>query len=268
VFVRLFAGFVLGAALTALGLWMAPAGSSVAPPVADAPVGTVPDEPVWISAGEARFGNSVIVGRDLTQEGDRIRFEYDLESLASGHDFVSDHDVVTAAPSVFRANLASGDAVDGELLGGSSRSVSFVVPDGVTVEDITSLHLSEWRVRVPIDIEITLPSEQGASEVLPDGSIITVDTILEQTNGTIIQFDYEIPPDAWPEPRRIFGPTPDFAGAGPGWRLASANMGLTRGFQLTWAGPTAPDELAIRVRTAPWHQVASDIEVPLPQKEG
>lgn len=262
---RLFTGFVLGAALTALGLWLAPApGASETPTTTT----TTPlDDTVWVEPGEVRFGNSVLIGRDLYLEGSRLRLEYDVVPLTAAYDRSDDHDVPTAVPASFRAILDTGDVVDTPLLSPSAGSVAFEVPDGVTADDVETIRLTEWRIRVPVDVEVRMPSVKGASVTLPDGSLIILDTILEQSNGTILQFDYENPPGAWPQARRSFMATPDFAGLGDGWRLASATMGLSRGFQLTWDGPEAPPEIALRVRIAPWQPVESDLDVPLPEAQ-
>jgi hypothetical protein len=97
---------------------------------------------------------------------------------------------------------------------------------------------------------------------------MSIQTILEQRTGALIDFDLDRPTDAW----RVvvdqgFGASTEFVGDGPGWGRASATIGGTglsggiTGFQLVWSEPSPPDVVRVRAKILTWQPLDGPITV-------
>jgi hypothetical protein len=109
---------------------------------------------------------------------------------------------------------------------------------------------------------------KGASATLIDGTVIRLQTVIEQSTGAIVDFDLDRPSDPWRVAiDRGFGTSTEFVGDGPGWGRASSTIsgiglsgGIT-GFQLVWNEPTAPDVVRVRASLVSWEPVAGAVTV-------
>ena len=159
-------------------------------------------------------------------------------------------EVIEAASDPPRANF-----VDAEPMVGVPDSIRFEVESEEDLREVTAVAVTGWRVAVPAETIVEMTGAGGATAQLHDGTVIVLDTILEQRTGTIVDFDLERPADPW----RVavdqgFGTSTEFVGAGPGWLRASSTIGglglqggIT-GFQLVWSEATAPEVVRILAR--------------------
>lgn len=264
-------GLLIGAGATAAGLWLGTGArpDPVAEPVDDVGGTTTTqpqvDEPMWEEPDETRIESTLIVPGELSVSDDGARLVYELRSIAQPFP-IAFGPYPAALPESWMLTTTDGERIEGTTdppgrptagVNGVTPpirdAVSFDLGQGTSAGDIVALEVTGWRVAVPMDVTFTLPSARGASFTTLDGSTVTLANILEQSNGTIFDFDLDRQPDPWrmTEDSRQFFPINDtFLPADPGWRASTATLGT--GFQLTWSGPTAPDEVRIEVHTTEW----------------
>jgi hypothetical protein len=263
-------GLLIGVAATGFGLWLGSAGAGGEGPGTAAETTTTttaaaPEaEPVWDEVGETRIDSTLIIPGELSVSADgEARLMYELRSIAQQYPATLGP-YPAALPAVWLLTTVSGTTVPGEtdppnppqtLETGTPPlrdSVSFALPEGTGADDIATVEVVEWRLAAPIEAVVTLPSTPGASFQMMDDSVVTLATILEQSNGTIFDFDLERPVDPWrvEQSQQFFGPDHTFQAVGDGWSSASFTLGT--GFQITWQGDTAPAEIPIRVSTIEW----------------
>jgi hypothetical protein len=282
-------GLAGGAALAGIGLWLgaraAPAGS---PPVATvaaastaAPaVTTVPEAP-WTDGGGVRFESTVIIVDGLEIDEGAAVLDYRLIGLGNSGGFhQGGAQLPSLLPDTWVLTTASGEVIDAvsdppranfadsEPMVGVPDSIRFEPGGDQDLSDVAAVAVTGWRVAVPAETVVEMAGVTGATAELHDGTVIVLDTILEQRTGTIVDFDLERPPDPW----RVavdqgFGTSTEFVGAGTGWLRASSTiggLGLTggiTGFQLVWGDSTAPEVVRIQSNIVSWEPILGELLV-------
>ena len=152
--------------------------------------------------------------------------------------------------------------LEGSDDGGVADSIRFETEDGSEIETVTAVRITGWRVAVPIETVAELAGVSGSSATLLDGTVMSIQTILEQRTGALIDFDLDRPSDPWRVAVDLgFGASTEFVGDGPGWGRASATIGGTglgggiTGFQLVWSEPTPPEVVRVRASLLTWQPI-------------
>lgn len=287
---RFLVGVIGGAALAVVVMLAVSGGEATPPATTVSTVATTQPpsaaEPAWIEDGGVRFATTVLVPTDLSAADGVVRLAYDLVPRGQAH--FEAFDVLPAAlPERWELRLDDGRVLEAEttppLVDPSfstnvapdrrvAATVSFEA-DATTLAQIESVVVTRWRVAVPVALDFDVPAEPGQQAVMFDGSVVTLDTLLEQRTTTILGFSMERPADPWrTEVDTPFLDSYVFRGAGPGWVSSSSAIGGTSGggsgggsigFQLTWGGSTAPDPIPVRFATTVWVGVDSTTVVPL-----
>ncbi|MEN8112854.1 MAG: hypothetical protein ABFS21_00585 [Actinomycetota bacterium] len=268
---KLAVGALLGAVLSATGLWLGSASDDPDVTTTTAAATTLPPiaaEPAWIPEGGLRFASTILIPQEIDADDGVVTFDYELASLAGSSRFATASP--SALPETWSMISENGTRYEttidpprrssfADLNHYTADSVRFEVPDDFRALDIESIAVTGWRTAVPMSTVIELSSERGSTMTLSDGTVITVDTIIEQRNGTIIGFDVDAPPDPWRTTADTpFGRSATYTGSGPGWLRAATTIGGTgltggaTGFQLMWNGPTAPPDVDVAVHTTAW----------------
>lgn len=276
-------GAVIGGALAGAGLLFGGATSgetdqavmSVSSITAPVVLPAQSNEPAWTEEGGVRYESTVIVvdGLDVT-DGAAI-IDYRLISLGESGELLGGG---TQLPGVLPANWelvtrsggvieATSDPPPRNQFGVDSPSSADGVEDSIRFDgdqdlirdDVIAVSVTAWRVALPLDMVVSMPGQKGASVRLHNGTVITLDTILEQRTGAILSFDLDQPPDRWRTTAdQGFGLSTQYVGDGPGWQRAASTIGGiglsggATGFQLLWQDPTPPETVRIRIRTVEW----------------
>jgi hypothetical protein len=269
----LICGLVIGSAATGVGLWLGvrngPEADVGMPQNTSTTTLAAAEEPTWYEAGETRIESTLIIPGELTVGEDSARLAYELRSLTQQYP-ITFGPYPAALPAAWLLTTTSGATVEGvtdppnhpqNSFDGEvpplRDSVAFELPDGTSPAHIATIEVVEWRLAAPIEMEVTLPATPGASFLMLDGSEVTLANILEQSNGTIFDFDIEREFDPWrmTEDSHQFLPmNGTFVPVGDGWSQSTFTLGT--GFQLTWSGATAPAEVRLAVRTTEWVPVS------------
>ncbi|MEN8234445.1 MAG: hypothetical protein ABFR89_05925 [Actinomycetota bacterium] len=277
---KLAAGALLGAALAATGIWLGSASVDTAAPsttLATTTLPPIPAEPAWIPEGGIRFASTILIPQEIDANDGVLTFDYELASLAGSSRFSTANPPalpetwgMTSAAGAHYETTTNPPRIDtfSELDRYTQDSARFDVPAEFESSDVRSIAVTGWRIAVPMNTVIHLSSERGSSITLGDGTVIMVDTILEQRNGTIIGFDVDAPIDPWRTAADTpFGLSTTFTGSGPGWLRSATRTGGTglsggaTGFQLMWDGPTAPPDIALAINTTAWMPLDSTATV-------
>lgn len=282
-------GVAIGAALAGLGLWLGEgvdtdeqtaAINSTTTTVAG--VEPVALEPAWTDEAGVRFESTVIVVDDFYVEDDSAVLDYRLIALGGGNGFFfggaqlpvvlpEDWELVTQSGGIVTAVSdppRNTEFVEGATVTGLADSIRFEAGDGTELGEVAAVRVTGWRVAVPVETVAEMAGVSGASARLFDGTVMSIQTILEQRTGALIDFDLERPSDPW----RVgidqgFGVSTEFVGAGSGWKRASSTIGglglsggIT-GFQLVWNDPTPPDVVRVRASLVSWEPLGGDVTI-------
>lgn len=150
-------------------------------------------------------------------------------------------------------------------LEGSARITD--LPDTATEEDVVDLRVAEWRLAAPVHEDHVISSEIGTTFSTFDGVTVTLDTIIEQTTGSILGFDVDGSADPWRTGERSpFGSSNTFDGVGPGWISATSTIGGTgrggsTGFQLRWSELEVPEVITVRYSAVAWTSLAGPLSL-------
>lgn len=244
------AGAGLAGAGVLLGLLAAPAvPADAAATTTTLTETTLPTQP-FVAPGETLLGNTALVPRSLVTEEGEVTLEYELVRLGPS----------LTTPETFELRTAGGD-VRTEIVRNEERtSVSFDVAETDGVEAIV---VTTTRTPTTMQYEVEIPHAETVA--LVDGSTVSVGTILEQSNGSIVRFEVEPPAD-------VFGSQDAFfveslaTGAEPGWEGSAtfAGPGAFGSPQLLWAGDgPVPDPLVLVVTTWTWLQQPTSLPIDL-----
>jgi hypothetical protein len=288
--IRILLGAVIGGVLAGGGLLLGgvASSSSTAGPVTTTAttlpmVRSQPAEPAWVEDGGVRYESTVVVVDALDGVDGAIVLDYRLISLGeSGLVLGGGTQLPGVLPETWELVTTSGEMVGatsdppGRVGGidtaspprGVEDSIRFEADQALSRDEVAAVSVSSWRMAVPLDVVVSMPGQKGAHVELHDGTIITLDTILEQRTGALLNFDLDYPPDQWRTAAdQGFGLSTQFVGAGPGWKRAASTiggLGLTggaTGFQLLWQDSTPPDTVQIRVRSVDWQPIPGDLLV-------
>jgi len=212
---------------------------------------TMPKLP-WIAPGEVQFEATVLVPTEIAAENGKVLLDYELATLAPSEGTSSsldDESTVDALPERWSLSTVSGDNTV-ETTGPEATSVRFDVRTGLQREHIGDIRLIGWRVAVPTRERITLDLTEGKSEEFAGGTSITVATILEQSDSTIVLLDVDQPHDPW---NRI-----EIDAVDTGWRRAGR---LDGGAQFVWDGSGAPPVLVLEQSSPTWVPIEGNLVV-------
>ena len=254
---KLIMGAIAGVVLAALGLVLFlpdhPPASGLG-----AESATVVTEPVtqttvsWIAAGEVQFESTILVPTEVVADDGVATLRFDLATLVPGGGTAAsivDDLIVDALPERWALFTVSGGGTI-ETTDPGASAVRFNVRTGLLTEHIASIRLVGWRVAVPAHERIVLDLTVGASQEFAGGTDVTVATILNQQNSTIVQLSVDQPHSRW---ERI-----DIESADPGWRKSGR---LDGGFQFVWDGSDAPPALVLEQSSPTWVPVDGDLIV-------
>ena len=96
-----------------------------------------------------------------------------------------------------------------------------------------------------------MPVESDATAEFADGATVRIETVLVQSNSTIVQLDSRLVGDDWIPGRPVaFVETRD-----PGWRRSFTQ---SNNLQFLWEGAGAPDQLDLVQAYPRWQRVAAE----------
>lgn len=254
---KMITGAIAGVAITAIGLALflpdRPAASG-----AEAESATVLTEPAtqttvpWIAVAEVQFESTILIPTEVVAGDGVATLRFDLATLAprgGTSASIADDPIIDALPERWALSTVSGGGTI-ETTDPGASSVRFNVRTGLLTEHIATIRLIGWRVAVPAHERIVLNLTIGSSEGFTGGTGVTVVTILNQQNSTIVQLSVEQPHSRWD---RI-----DIEAADPGWRKSGR---LDGGFQFVWDGSDAPPALVLEQSSPTWVPVDGDVTV-------
>ncbi len=248
---RFGAGLLVGALVGgAISLaWFGPDAEeavAVAPPTSIVPTLT-PSVAPWFEEGEVLIDATAILPRLVETDEGVVVFEYDLVGLSPAlvaHEDLEHRGDVLVLPEKWVLTTGGGVDVDA-VTGPRDHSVRFDL--GSSDDVMATLHLVGWRVAVPFGDQVEMLVEAGVSGSLRSGDL-TIATVLDQTNSTIVQLDFEPSGGDWESaglPRPL----------DPGWRLS----GRDGGFQLIWDGDDAPKQIVLESAGFEWRPANGNI---------
>ncbi len=279
--IRAGVGFVLGVVLAFGGLWFGGADEPVA--VDNATTSTSSTlaivEPEWVPGG-VRYESTVLVPLMFDVADGVAVLDYELVGLgATGQGFFGPS-LTAALPETWEVEFADGSVHattvgpphipdtgpdEASALEASARFTG--LPETATVDDVADIRVVGWRVAAPFRQDHVVAAEVGTSFQTYDGVTVTLDTIIEQTTGSILDFDVDAQGDPWRTGERSpFGASNTFEGAGPGWISASSTIGGTgrggsTGFQLRWSELEVPASITVRYSAVAWTPVGAEVSV-------
>jgi len=262
---------VAGAALAALGLWLAPDAEPTAGEATTTTAATAATRPGpwWFSPGEARIGPTVLLVEGVDFEAGEVVVRYELRDIAPpalgrmlqpgeiNPFFAPPREDPVAAPERWVL-----ETVDGEYEGRSDsarvRAARFDVPDDFVLGTITGARVESYRMRTPYVSEIETEPVPGTSVTLDEGASFDISAVLQQRESVIFQIDYETPSDGFTEGE----PTPIIIqGVGTEWD--SYNQRQFGGLQLILGSDRIPDPFLLRVRSTYWVSFETSVPVDL-----
>ncbi|MFV9672303.1 MAG: hypothetical protein ACNYZH_03675 [Acidimicrobiia bacterium] len=254
---KMIAGAIAGIVIAALGLVLllpdqSPANGSGADPAAHVPESTTTTAVPWFAAGEVQFESTVLIPTEVIADDGTAVLAFDLETIAPSAGIsepFADGPVIDALPERWALSTVSGGGTIETTDPGASL-VRFNVRTGLLTEHIASIRLIGWRVAVPNHERITLDIVAGASGSFAGGTDVTVSTILEQSNPTIVLLEIDQPHNPWD---RI-----EIDAADPGWRKAGR---LDGGLQFIWDGSDVPPILVLEQSSPTWVPVEGELVV-------
>lgn len=282
-------GVAIGCSLAVVGLLVGrgrsvemEAAATVASSTTSAPSLPAVVEPPWTDEGGVRFESTVIVVDDFVVDGSSAVLDYRLVSLANlGGFFFGGAQLPSLLPETWELVTTSGATIveisdpprqsqfnEPEPRVGVADSIRFETEDGGDLGEVATVRVTSWRIAVPAETVFEMAGVSGSSAELFDGTRISLQTVIEQSTGAIVDFDLDRPADPW----RVvvdqgFGMSTEFVGEGPGWGRASSTIGgiglsggIT-GFQLVWNEPTAPDVVRVRASVVAWEPFEGGVTV-------
>ncbi len=254
---KMITGAIVGIVLASLGLMVfipdrSPADGESTDPTALTSDSVTSTTTPWIAPGEVRFEATVLIPTEVAAGDGEVLLDYELATLAPGEGTLSSLDdefSIDALPERWSLLTVSGGSTV-ETTAPGATTVRFDVRAGLQTEHIGSIRLIAWRVAVPTRERITFDLVPGEFGRFAGGTNVTVATILEQSDSTIVLLDVDQPHDRW---NRIDIDTVD-----PGWRRAGRRDG---GAQFVWDGLDAPPTLVLEQSSPTWVPVEGNLVV-------
>lgn len=270
--VQIAIGFLVGAALAALGLVL---GGSPSPD--DGAVGTTTTTvqteqgAVYVQPGETVLGPSVLIPTGLEVTGTELALQYDLVPLAPPvYGVQIDLDTIPtfwrpsegaalAAPETWTLITTDGATISGTTANTRSRAARFRVPEGFTTDQVDGIWIETWRMRIPVGYDITLRRDDTSPIPLDVDSSVALRTVLDQSENTIVQVIVDTPLDAFASRGSGFAgfeDLPQIYGLGPDWTAIGPLLDSSgvdgEGLQLTNEGDPLGDTIELEARTTDW----------------
>lgn len=246
-------GAAFGAAAAALGLWLGPSGQSAASPpvvVGTAATALSPAQPV--SLGPTR-----LIPLSLELADREVVFSYELvdEAAPAGPSIFVNADNAIVAPETWSLSTVAGD-IAGTTANVRATTARFGVPEGFTLDQVGSITLESYRIRLPIEHTLSLRWDDAAPIALDEDIAVGVRRIIAQSSSTLVQLSIEANTDSFASAGGGFGAefeaAPRIAGIGPDW----TNVGpVEGGIQLTYVGDELSDPFTLLVVSHNWTRV-------------
>ena len=249
---------VFGAAAAGLGLWLGqPATSSdavvatTAPPVAAAPA-------LPVSLGPTR-----LIPLSLELNDREVVFSYELvdETASAVAGIFVNPDNAVVAPETWTLATASGD-IAGTTANVRATTARFQVAEGFTLDQVGSITLDSYRIRLPIEHTLSLRWSDTVPVPLDEDIAIGVRRIIVQTSSTLVQLTVEANTDSFASAGGGFGAqfeaAPRVTGLGPDW----TNIGpVDGGVQLTYVGDELPDPFTVVAVSHNWTRIVRPLTI-------
>ncbi len=210
---------------------------------------TTTTEAPWLDGG-AQFRSTVVrVEAFVVGDGAAV-LEFELLPLhwTAGEEAA---DELPVQPEHWELRTASGLAYEATTALGAG-AVRWDVPADLDAEDVSGVSVAGWRLAVPVASRVTLPVIPGGTARFSDGATLTIETVLEQTNSTIVQLASRRPDDPWSHTTMA-----SLQVADPGWRVGS-RFGSSANIQLIWDGEGAPGQVELIQAYPVWRPLAEE----------
>lgn len=260
-----------GAALAGLGLFLAPAGASVATSTTLAPATPTSAEsgPWWFEPTETLLGPTAILLDGISFEEGQVVVRYELRDisppalgrlLGAGEInpfFAPPREDPVAVPEIWVLETTNGE-YPGTSASTRVRSARFDVPENFILGTITGLRVEGYRMRMPYIAEVEVPAIEGSRVVLDNEYSFAIGGILQQRDSVIVSLDTVGPHASFTAGE----PTPVIIrGIGTDW--VSYNQRQFEGLQLILGSGDLPDPLLLEVRSTYWVPFESSLSVEL-----
>ncbi|MEE8331802.1 MAG: hypothetical protein V3R84_08520 [Acidimicrobiia bacterium] len=241
-----------GAAAAGLGLWLGQLATSSTPAVVTTVPTVVAAQAVPISLGPTRL---IPLSLELAER--ELVFSYELvdEAAASFPTIFVNPDNAVVAPETWSMSTATG-RIAGTTANVRATTARFPVPEGFTLDQVGSITLESYRIRLPIEHILSLRWDDTAPISLDEDIAIGVRRVIAQTSSTLVQLTVEANTDSFASAGGGFGAefeaAPRVTGIGPDW----TNVGpVDGGVQLTYVGDELSDPFTVAVVSHNWTRV-------------
>ena len=278
---QLVLGIVAGAALAGLGLWLGrPADAGELTPTQPGDVGqtTAAPQPSEMIATTAPLGSATVIPTDLEVDGTTLVLHFELEDRAPpilgyevdrsrlpGFRLTPNTEFGVVAPEFWTLRTSSGDEIPGTTANIRARTARFTVPEGFDMSSVVSIHLDTYRQRVPHVVDVSFDTSKRETVKIDPQTTVTLDTILEQSNGITFRFAVEYPFDGFSTSGNVGMDNVNMFGHGPNWVSAGP---WEQGIQMTYGSTELPATIEITVDHANWVEFDVDVDIPLQHLTG
>lgn len=274
--VRLVVGTLAGAALAGLGLWLGmPAQAeevpTVVPVITPAPSNPV-DDPVAV-ASDAELGSSTIVPTDIEIDGTTLVLHFEMEDRAPpilgfevdrsrlpGFRLTPNTDFNVTAPEFWTLRTTGGEEIPGTTANIRARTARFPVSEGFDLDTVAGISLAQYRQRVPHVVAVTFDTSRRDTVRIDPDTTVTLDTVLEQSNGITFRFAVEYPFDGFSTSGNVGMDNVNLFGHDANWISAGP---YENGIQMTYGSSELPPTVDIIVDHANWVEFDVDVGIPI-----
>ncbi len=245
-------GAAFGAVAAALGLWLGPSGVASRPAEAATTVLAAVSPAKPVSLGPTRL---IPLSLELAER--EVVFSYELvdEAAVSFPTIFVNPDNAVVAPETWSMSTVRGK-ITGTTANVRATTARFPVPEGFTLDQVGSITLESYRIRLPIEHILSLRWDDTAPISLDEDIAIGVRRVIAQTSSTLVQLTVEANTDSFASAGGGFGAefeaAPRVTGIGPDW----TNVGpVDGGVQLTYVGDELSDPFTVAVVSHNWTRV-------------
>ncbi len=250
--IALASGAVVGGLVGAAFVGAEPRnGEILETPTTASPAPTTTQAP-WFDGG-AQFRSTIVRVEALVVGDGEAELEFELLPL-HWTDGGERGDELPVLPEHWELRTASGQVYEATTPLGT-HVARWEVPADLDTDDVSAVHVVGWRLAVPVASSVTLPVARGASARFSDGATLAIETVLEQTNSTIVQLATRRPDDPWSHTTLAA-----FRVTDPRWRIGS-RFGSSSNVQLTWEGDDAPAEVELMQAYPVWRPLDEQVLV-------
>ncbi len=231
---------------------------------------TAEPRPQFVGDGETVVGPVVIVAGEPFVDSTQLVIGFDVVSLAPTADaadvvqqlgfgnvvVVPPEELNTAYLDNWLLTTTSDDQIQGRVANPSARAARFDVGEGFDPDSIATIAIESYTVLSPVSSAVELAAGSESAPVAP-GVTARLLAVTEQAN-TIVQIELTSDRGFNLDNLRV-------TGSGAGWVSAVREAEGRPRWNLTYASPTAPSPIALKVEGAVWVAVDADVEVLLPE---